>query len=389
MSRPEFAATARGPRIVRLMVLLSIVSIAFYVNTGLARGVARHQPFPPPEVTADAVYVIDATSQTELFAMNADEPLATGSLTKVVAALVVLEQADLDDTVTIEQSDLVSLEESQVGLQAGDILTVRDLLYGLLIPSGNDAAIALARHIGRSHLGENVDSAKAVAYFANLMNDKARSLGATASHFVNPTGMDADGHVMSARDVATVTIAALDNPLFAEIVATPNAVLTSKILPDGYAVTSTNLLLLDGTVDGGKTGTSPQAGGCFVSTFRVGPNQIVSVVLGSDVVADAEGFQDNSARFSDTKALMTAVNQDYVWIDPAAPGQIAGLLDELRVWDVSFVGASLLPVPIDQAAEVRYRLILAPPTAPQEVAGEVQFLIDETLLSERPAFQVS
>ena len=93
--------------------------------------------------------------------------------------------------------------------------------------------------------------------------------------------------------------------------------------------------------------------------------------------------------FSDTRALIAAVNQDYVWIDPAAPGQIAGLLDELRVWDVSFANAALLPVPIDRASEVRYRLILEPPAAPQEIAGEVQFFVDDTLLSARPAYQVS
>jgi len=104
-------------------------------------------PAPPP-VTAAAAYVYDATSGTALFALDAEEPRPPASLAKIATSLVVLENGNLDDEVTIEEGDLVDETQSRVGLLPGDVLTVRDLLYGLMIPSGSDAAKALGRHVG-------------------------------------------------------------------------------------------------------------------------------------------------------------------------------------------------------------------------------------------------
>jgi serine-type D-Ala-D-Ala carboxypeptidase (penicillin-binding protein 5/6) len=352
-----------------------------------AAEIARYRPMPPPPISADAVYVTDISTGTELFAQNADEPLPPASLTKIVSALVVLERAKLDDTVEIQKDDLVSAEESQVGLMAGDRLSVRDLLHGMLIPSGNDATLALARYVGSSALGDGSSVEQAVAEFVSMMNDKAAELGATASHFANPTGIDQDGHVMSARDVATLTKAALQNSLFAEIVSKPEAVLSSKLVPDGYRVTTTNQLLAEGLVTGVKTGTTAKAGGCLVTSFAVGPNEIVAVVLGSDVSEATDGSPDTTARFAETRALLDAVKADYLWLDPTSPGVVSGLVEELSVWEVDLAGDNLLPVPASSANDVRYRLVLAPPSAPEDPAGEVQFYVGEQLLSERAALQ--
>ena len=372
----------------RVLVALAIAPM-FWEPSGAARAaeIARYQPMPPPPITANAVYVTDISTGTELFAQNADESLPPASLTKIVSALVVLERANLDDTIEILKDDLVSAEESQVGLMEGDRLTVRDLLHGMLIPSGNDATLALARYVGASALGDGASSEQAVAKFVSMMNDKAAELGATASHFANPTGIDQDGHVMSARDVATLTKAALQNPLFAEIVAKPEAVLSSKLVPDGYRVTTTNQLLAEGVVTGVKTGTTAKAGGCLVTSFAVGPNEIVAVVLGSDVSEGTDGSQDTSARFAETRALLDAVKADYLWLDPTSPGVVSGLVEELSVWDVDLAGDDLLPVPASSGDDVRYRLVLAPPSAPEDPAGEVQFYVGERLLSERTALQ--
>jgi serine-type D-Ala-D-Ala carboxypeptidase (penicillin-binding protein 5/6) len=372
----------------RVLVALAIAPM-FWEPSGAAHAaeIARYQPMPPPPITANAVYVTDISTGTELFAQNADESLPPASLTKIVSALVVLERANLDDTIEILKDDLVSAEESQVGLMEGDRLTVRDLLHGMLIPSGNDATLALARYVGASALGDGASSEQAVAKFVSMMNDKAAELGATASHFANPTGIDQDGHVMSARDVATLTKAALQNPLFAEIVAKPEAVLSSKLVPDGYRVTTTNQLLAEGVVTGVKTGTTAKAGGCLVTSFAVGPNEIVAVVLGSDVSEGTDGSQDTSARFAETRALLDAVKADYLWLDPTSPGVVSGLVEELSVWDVDLAGDDLLPVPASSGDDVRYRLVLAPPSAPEDPAGEVQFYVGEQLLSERTALQ--
>jgi D-alanyl-D-alanine carboxypeptidase (penicillin-binding protein 5/6) len=343
----------------------------------------------PPPISADAAFVTDTLSGTELISLNADTPLPPASLTKIVSALVVLERADLDDVVEILEDDLVSAEESQVGLVAGDRLTVRDLLFGMLIPSGNDATLALARHVGASAVGQSASPDESVAEFIALMNQKASDLGAVASHFTNPTGIDGDGHVMSARDVFLVTTAALENPLFSEIVSTASTVLKSEILPEGYAVTTTNTLLLEGVVNGVKTGTTPRAGGCLVTSFSVGPNNVIAVVLGSEISESSDGLQDNSARFADTRALLGAVRSDYVWLDPTSPGVISGLVEELSVWQVDLAEGELLPVPAVRAEEVRYRLVLEPPIAPSNLAGRVQFYVGEQLLSERPALQAN
>ena len=374
--------------VLRISTIL-ITALTFWGLSGAAHAaeIAHYRPMAPPPISADAVFVTDISTGTELFAQNADEPLPPASLTKIVSALVVLERANLEDTVEILEDDLVSPEESQVGLKAGDRLSVRDLLHGMLIPSGNDATLALARHVGATALGEGASADQAVAEFVSMMNAKAAELGATTSHFSNPTGIDAVGHVMSARDIAILTKAALQNSLFSEIVAKTEAVLTSEVVPDGYRVTTTNQLLAEGIVTGVKTGTTAEAGGCLVTSFMVGPNEIVAVILGSDVSEATDGSQDTTARFSETRALLDAVKADYLWLDPKSPGIVAGLVEELSVWDVDLANDALLPVPASSGTDVRYRLVLAPPSVPENPAGEVQFYVGEQLLSERSALQ--
>lgn len=387
-SRSRHHQHMHNSRPVLVALLLSIALLVPFAGARAAE-VARVQPPAPPAISAEAAFVTDLTSGTELFALNPDKPLPPASLTKIAAALVILEQANLDDQIDIVADDLVSPEESQVGLEVGDRLTVRDLLVGMLVPSGNDATLALARYVGERQLGGTPSPAQAVAEFVSMMNAKAAELGATSSHFVNPTGIDAEGHVMTARDIATLTQVALENPLFAEIVSTPSAVLLSEARPDGYAVTTTNTLLRDGVVTGVKTGTTPEAGGCLVTSFAIGPNTVIAVVLGSDLTETSDGQQDSTARFADTRALLEATSNDYVWLDPGASDTITGLSEELRVWDVNLGDEGLLPVPADDASNVRYRLILGPPATPESPAGEVQFFVGDRLLSERPAIQAS
>jgi serine-type D-Ala-D-Ala carboxypeptidase (penicillin-binding protein 5/6) len=372
-------------------VLIACVTAAVFCGqTGAADAeIDRYRPMSPPPISADAVYVTDISTGTELFAQNAEEPLPPASLTKIVSALVVLERANLEATVEILKEDLVSAEESQVGLVAGDRLSVRDLLRGMLIPSGNDATLALARHVGATAIGQGEPAEQAVAEFVSMMNAKVAELGAASSHFLNPTGIDDEGHVMSARDVAIVTKAALQDPLFSEIVSTTSAVLSSELMPDGYRVTSTNQLLAEGIVTGVKTGTTARAGGCLVTSFAVGPNQVVAVILGSDVAETTEGTQDSTARFAETRALLDAVKADYLWLDPTSPDAVSGLAEELSVWEVDLATGDLLPVPASSAEEVRYRLILGPPSDPESPAGHVQFYVGEQLLSERAALQAS
>jgi D-alanyl-D-alanine carboxypeptidase (penicillin-binding protein 5/6) len=309
-------------------------------------------------------------------------------LTKIVAALVVLDRADLAQLITIQECDLVRPEESQVGLIAGDVLSARDLLFGALIPSGNDATLALARTIGATDLGGDATDDEAIARFVEMMNEKAAEIGATSSHLVYPTGVDREGHVMSARDVATASAVALENPLFAEIVSTQRATLPSQVRPEGYEIYTTNDLLVEGLVNGVKTGSTPQAGGCLSTSFDLGPGQIVAVVLGSEFTVDAEGFPDYSQRFADTRTLMSAAESGYVWLDLASPDTLAGLTEELAVWDVALPEQIQVPVPVQDTSQLRYRLRLAPPDS-ADGAGELQVYVGDALLLSQPTVVAS
>lgn len=176
--------------------------------------------------------------------------------------------------------------------------------------------------------------------------------------------------------------------MFVETVGKTQAQLRSELRAEGYTVYSTNELLGEGLVTGVKTGTTDKAGGCLVTSFSVDGNEIVSVVLGSDLTQTADGEQDNSARFADTRELISAVNDDFVWIDPEKDAATAGLPVELSVWNVALESEALQPVPVADLSSIRYRLVLGSPAAPDAPAGDVLFLIGDKLLSERTAVQV-
>ena len=383
----------KGPQVRLSRRALGAMVMAFAIaapgtDRVTAAEIKRIEVPAPSAVTAKGVYVFDRRSGVPLFQRDADVPLPPASLTKIVAAMVVLDRQDLNEMITIEDGDLVSPEESQVGLVAGDVLSARDLLFGALIPSGNDATLALARTIGTADLGDGASADDAIARFVEMMNDKLAEIGATASHLVYPTGVDREGHVMSARDVAIASAIALENPLFAEIVNTTKATLPSQIRPEGYEIYTTNDLLVEGLVNGVKTGSTPNAGGCLATSFDVGPGQIVAVVLGSSFTEDAEGFPNYSQRFADTRSLMSAAEEDYVWLDLTAPETLQGLTEELAVWEVALPDQIQVPVPVQDTSQLRYRLRLGPPDSADGTAGELQVYVGDALLLSRPTVAV-
>ena len=145
---------------------------------------------------------MDADTGSVLFEQNADERALIASTTKIMTALTVLELCDPDETVTIP-AEATGIEGTSIYLTAGEELTVRELLYGLLLSSGNDAAVALALHAGGS-----------VSAFVAEMNERAEALGLTQTHFENPNGLDGERHYSTARDMANLTAKALKNPIF-------------------------------------------------------------------------------------------------------------------------------------------------------------------------------
>jgi D-alanyl-D-alanine carboxypeptidase (penicillin-binding protein 5/6) len=266
----------------------------------------------PPQVTAEAALVTDLDSGQTLYSLKPEEKLPPASTVKIMTALVTLQRANLDDVVQIS-ARAAGMEGSRMGLTPGEKLTVRDLLYGLLLPSGNDAAVALAEHVAGDE-----------ETFVALMNATAADIGLQSTHFASPHGLGSPSETVSAADLVTLTRKALADPAFSEIVATPAAYVS------GHQLENTNQLLSSfAGADGVKTGTTDEAGECLVaSATRNGHRQLV-VLLGS---------QD---RYGEASALLNWANSAWQWRSVDLP-------DDALAWETDFAG-------------LRYRLRTAEP----------------------------
>lgn len=222
-----------------------------------------------PNINSQVALIYDRTGKRILFEKNGKKQFKMASTTKIMTATVVLENAKLDDVVTIENKAAWT-GGSRLGLKKDDKITVHDLLYGLLLVSGNDAAVALAIHVGGSVEG-----------FAEMMNNKAKELGLTNTHFVTPHGLDEDEHYTTAEELAKMADYAMEIPKFKEIVNTKTY--TVRINNNPKTLTNTNELLgsLSG-VYGIKTGFTNGAGRCLVTGCKRGNLDIITVVLGAD-----------------------------------------------------------------------------------------------------------
>ncbi len=232
---------------------------------------------------AEGAGVFNLTTGEVTYSQNLFEKLYPASTTKILTAYIILKYGDLSDTVTV--SDLAADQESDssvCGLVSGDVLTVEDLLYGLMLPSGNDAAIALAEYYSGS-----VDA------FAELMNEEALALGASNSHFVNANGLPDDDHYTTVYDMYLIMQAAIELDSFNALISTMSYDAVYKDASGSTVTqtwTNTNKYLTgeqtvpDGfTVIGGKTGTTYEAGYCLVLyTINGDGEQIISIVMKAD-----------------------------------------------------------------------------------------------------------
>jgi serine-type D-Ala-D-Ala carboxypeptidase (penicillin-binding protein 5/6) len=205
-----------------LLLVLLIVVIAEIASTGPVgvshivepESVSRSAVFSvgrPPNVTAEAAFVYDPRLGLTYFAKNADMELPQASCTKIMTALLAVERGNLNQIVTVgkDAQALVRPDSSYMGLSAGEKLSLKDLLYGLLLPSGNDAAVAIADAIGGN-----------VPAFVALMNQRAQQLGLTRTHFMNPHGLGQANHYTTAHDLAVLAAVAMENPILVQITST-------------------------------------------------------------------------------------------------------------------------------------------------------------------------
>jgi serine-type D-Ala-D-Ala carboxypeptidase (penicillin-binding protein 5/6) len=327
----------------------------------------------PPQIEAEAWALVDAESGLYLAGENPDEQLPMGSVTKIMTALVVLEEGvDLDEEVTVseEAESFVGGTYSNVGLILGERVTVRDLLAATMIPSGTDAAYALAEHVGGGSVGN----------FVEMMNDEASAMGLEDTNFETPAGLDTNGNYSSARDLATMTRVALQDPLFAEIVDTADATITTQNREIEFSNTN-QLLSTYPPATGVKTGTTPQAGANLVASAEANDESYISVVTGAE---------DSEERFRASEALLeygftnydreSLVNGGEVYEELSLPYRPDETVELAAAEDViSVVGAD---------SEVERRVTteeeLPPSAAAGEELGEVEVLVDGQQVGESP-----
>lgn len=253
-------------KIMRKVMIFSIIIPLITTLWGPDTGKAS--PAPLTGLSAEAAAVIDVTSGRLLYSKEGDKRMLIASLTKVMTAIVAIEQGNLADMVLVG-NNAAGKEGSSIFLTVNQKMSLLHLLYGLMLRSGNDAAIAIAEHVGGSVEG-----------FAYLMNQKARELGMDRSQFMNPSGLDQEGHYSTANDMAILTAYALKNPVFQEIVKTKVKKVPNPDEGWDYVWANKNKMLSIYTGgDGVKTGYTKAAGRCLISSATRGGQQVAVITL--------------------------------------------------------------------------------------------------------------
>lgn len=253
-----------------------------------------------PALDATAALLVSPDSGMVLYSKNADQKRYPASTTKIMTALLTLENvSNLDETVTSEAVDFenVTADSSNAGILLGEQVTVRDLLYALMLPSANEAAYMLARHVGGSW-----------EQFVDMMNDRAAELGCTGTHFCNPCGLHEEDHYTTACDLYLIAKEAMKDVTFRDIVSTVQHRMAKTNLHEERIIYTTNQLIFSSFQPwsyanclGIKTGHTSQAGNCFVGYAEYGDAKLFSVVLGcSD---SSKEYPSVAASFTDTKKL--------------------------------------------------------------------------------------
>lgn len=268
----------------------------------------------PPLTTCKAWVIMDAHSGTQIASHEADQPLDMASTTKVMTAWLVLKRAR-DKPEVLAEEVLISAAADQTpgstaGVRAGERLPVAELLYGLLLPSGNDAATALAEHFGPRLAPESAKDLSPIAQFVAAMNQEAARLALSRTRYANPHGLTAAGHHSTASELAKLTLAALEEPRFREYVGTRER--GCRIVGPGgeqrdVIWKNTNQLLAISGYSGVKTGTTGAAGACLISTGERDGKALLVVVLGS---------ASSDARYVDSRNLFR-----WAWREAAQAAQ--------------------------------------------------------------------
>lgn len=312
-----------------------------------------------------AYVLMDPITGRILLEKNASEKRAMASTTKIMTAIVALENGDLSSTVKVSKK-AAAVGGSSFHLQAGEEMSMESMLYGLLLPSGNDAAIALAEHVGG-----NVES------FVEMMNMKALEIGALDTHFSNPHGLDDPNHYTTARDLALITRYALGIPKFREIVKTPEI----EITEGNYKrqLRNTNRLLRSyEEVDGVKTGYTGQAGRCLVASASKDGFSLISVIL------------DSQKHFSDSYELLNYGFSNYTLtriVNKDSEYSKVPVFEGIKN-EAELIAKDDLYIPIKTDEQIDFKIIapdvINAPVVKNQELGEIHVFIDGNFVSKVP-----
>lgn len=326
-----------------------------------------------PKLDARIALVYDRSSGNVLYEKNGYKISKMASTTKIMTSIVILEKANLNDVVVVDKK-AAGTGGSRLGLKTGDKITVNDLLYGLMLRSGNDAAVALAIHVGGSVEG-----------FAMLMNEKAKELGLKNTNFVTPHGLDNDKHYTTAYELAKMADYALEKEKFKKIVGTKNCNITINGVSKN--ITNTNELLgyLNG-VYGIKTGFTNGAGRCLVTGCKRGNLDIITVVLGADTkkirTSDSVKLIEyiyNNYEMINIKDIVEnkfnewlQINQDRIYINKGTKNKMELCLENIKFENMAIEKQSKDNINI----EVNAIFYFEAPVEQRQIVGNLKVMVD-------------
>ncbi len=328
-------------------------------------------PCKAKALSAHSAVLMDGQTGRILYEKNMDEKSLIASTTKIMTALVVCEQCNVLDRMRIPK-EAVGIEGSSMYLQEGEVLTLQELLYGLMLRSGNDAAVALAIYCGGTVEG-----------FAQLMNDKARSLGLTGTHFSNPHGLDAPDHYSTARDLAVLSAYAMQNPVFAMTVSTKTVSVGQRQLRNHNKL----LWQVEGA-NGVKTGYTKAAGRILVSGAKRQGRQLIAVTINapSDWADHKQLLEEGFSRFSVKKLIEAGENLgsrqvfggDAEKVQLLAGEDFSYALAQGEQVSVELSGAEFVYAPVSRGQEAGYAHIMIDGSP----VGKVSLYYGETIIRE-------
>lgn len=333
------------------------LSVLCCAQTGRARA-ARAPAVRAPGALAKAYALVDQSSGRLIEGKNVSQHLPMASTTKMMTALIAVESGNLDRIVEVP-AEAVNVEGSSMGLMSGERITMRSLVYGLMLESGNDAANAIAFTLGGSVEG-----------FAALMNRRAQALGLADTHYENPSGLDAAGHYTSALDLARLGAAAMRNPQFAQIVGTRKILVPYNGTEGGRWLINHNRLLGSYAGEIGiKTGFTKKSGRCLVSCATRSGVTLVLSTLG-----DPDDWDDHRALLDGAFSTLSACGLPTV--SPVTAQVVGGVADQVKTHFSGACSAALAKGELDRVREETDlpRFIYAPVAKGQKL-GEIRYYV--------------